>query len=359
MRTNVESSLEVQTSQLGTAYSNARGAVDQLLYLLALVPELPLRLGLLPDVLTHGDGLDGSEVRPVDLGVAGTGVELVQQTVAVKIPVANITNTVFVLIELIGIGNERAIVIVVHHSVIVGIRITVVTNSVIIAVSLIGIRNIRTVVKAVRNPIKISIISLVTGVTYQVIIVILLAWVEVLETIIADVTHVVFVKVGLISVRDLRTVIVSILDTVIVNVRITGVAQLIIVHIFLAFVAEPRAVVTDIPHTVIILVSLVDVDVKRTVVDIIEDAVTISVLIAVVTNSVLVLVLLARVRLAHTVVLPAGWIRAVQRDVGPTVRVIVWAAVSAGPRPALIADTLLATGPTSGLNECGLAVTGG
>ena len=77
VRTNVESSLEVQTSQLGTAYSNARGAVDQLLYLLALVPELPPRLGLPPGVLPHGDGLDGSEVRPVDLCVTGTGVELV------------------------------------------------------------------------------------------------------------------------------------------------------------------------------------------------------------------------------------------------------------------------------------------
>ncbi len=38
----------------------------------------------------------------------------------------------------------------------------------------------------------------------------------------------------------------------------------------------------DIPHTVIILVSLVDVNMKRTVVNIIEDAIPIGVLIAVV-----------------------------------------------------------------------------
>ena len=172
---NIERSLEVHSSQLGTSNGNARGAVDHLMYFLALVPELPLRLRLTIVVLSHADVLDGSEVRLLDVGITGATVQLVRQAVAVAIVETNIANTIVVLIRLIGVGDERTIIVLVHHSIIVSIIITIITNSVIVAVKLICILHVRTVVAAVRNSVKIPVTSLVTDISYQVVVRILLA----------------------------------------------------------------------------------------------------------------------------------------------------------------------------------------
>ena len=256
VRSNIKCSLKVHSGEFSIPNRDPRRTVEHLLYLLPLISELPQGLRLPPGVLAHGYRLDSSEVRSVNLSIARTRVKLIKTLVPIKVSEAQISHSIIVLIQLIWVWYQRTVIVLVLYSVIVSICITIITESITIRVNLICIVHTGAVVAAIRNSIQVHICPVVTGVTHEVVVVVVLVRVEDLPAVVAQVPHSVPVLVCLLHIGHIGTVILLVGQPIVVNVPVAPVTVLVAVHILLETVLYPDAVVTQIPHPVPVRVRL-------------------------------------------------------------------------------------------------------
>jgi hypothetical protein len=85
-----------------------------LMNLFSFILELPDRFRLVPNILPHGNWLDGAKICSLDPCILWTSVKRVKRGISVKILIASIPNTVRVIISL-----YMYIVIILHFAKIV------------------------------------------------------------------------------------------------------------------------------------------------------------------------------------------------------------------------------------------------
>lgn len=96
-----------------------------------------------------------AEIGGVDLGIVGTVVQKIGHIVRIHIVLASVSDSIAVCVFLIGIVNNRTVVLFVANAVVIGIRIAVVAQTVRVGIALVAVRYGRTVVQRILDTVPI------------------------------------------------------------------------------------------------------------------------------------------------------------------------------------------------------------
>lgn len=75
-----------------------------------------------------------------------------------------------VRIQLVGVGGQSAIVLVIRYTIVIIIKVACVSFAVFVVVGLVGVGHVRTVVQVVLMAIFVNILVVVTLVSHQVVV---------------------------------------------------------------------------------------------------------------------------------------------------------------------------------------------
>lgn len=203
-----------------------------------------------------------------------------------------------VVVFLVGVVFLRTIIVHVKDPISVKV-LACIADAVAIVIVLIGVRNFGTVVLIVGNPIAVNVI--VTGITYAIMIHILLVGVIVQLAIIAHVPYSVPIAIRLRGIETLRAIIHVIRppitihviifligNTVMVNIGIAGQAMditLLVKSKILLWIPNIRTKITNISYTIAITVKLVRIGNISTIVALVSVSVIVRIVLIGVGNS--------------------------------------------------------------------------
>ena len=246
-------------------------------------------------VLCNSEGRDAFKVSGCLLVVARTDVHPVLDVVHITVILASVAFTVTVRVFLVGVGYQNTVVFSVKDTIVVVVIVASISDTILKArktIKLIRVADIRTVVNVVTNAITINVSGTVACISDQVVVNVGLRWVFYLLAVVAGIAYTVVIIIFLIRILYKNTVVYDVGDTIFIVIPVTGIPHTIAARVFLVAVPVSGTVVAVITDSVDVGIHLVKIPHGRTIVGDIQKTVVIVVVVAGISQTVFVSVLL-------------------------------------------------------------------